>query len=70
MQLEYEIEINAPPRAVCDTLVLRQTYGVWAKACSRNSYYDGDWVQGSEVMFLDPDMGGTKAVLEDVEPEK
>lgn len=31
---------------------------------------DGEWKQGNTVRFLDPDMGGTKAVLEIVDPPK
>ncbi len=69
-QLKYEIEINASISAVWKTLVLPHTYKVWVKAFSPNSYFEGDWVQGSEIKFLDPDMGGTKAILVAVAPEK
>ncbi len=69
-RLNYEIEIKASPGDVWDTLVLPHTYKVWVRAFSPNSYFEGNWIQGSKIKFLDPDMGGTKAVLEVVEPEK
>ncbi|GJL74500.1 hypothetical protein [Nitrosomonas sp.] len=68
--LTYEIDINAPISTIWNTLVQSETYKVWVKAFSPKSYFDGEWIQGTEIRFLDPDMGGTKAVLEIVEPGK
>ena len=68
--VRYEIDIHASVSSVWNTLIEAETYEVWVKAFSPNSYFEGEWVQGSEIRFLDPDMGGTKAVLEIVEPEK
>jgi uncharacterized protein YndB with AHSA1/START domain len=68
--LNYEIEISAPVSSVWRTLTERESYHVWAKAFSPNSTFEGKWVQGGEMTFIDPDMGGTKAVLEIVDPGK
>ncbi len=66
--LVYEIEIIAPADTVWSILTGPETYKQWVKAFSPNSYMDGEWEQGSTVRFLDPDMGGTKAILEIVDP--
>jgi hypothetical protein len=68
--LNYEIKINADVATIWNTLIKRETYKIWVKSFSPNSYFDGKWIQGTEIKFLDPDMGGTKAVLEIVEPQK
>ena len=68
--LKYQIAIHASVSIVWDVLINSKTYKAWVKAFSPNSYFDGAWIEGSEIKFLDPDMGGTKAVLEIVEPEK
>lgn len=67
--MQYEIEINAPTNVVWNTLTRMETYKQWVKAFSPNSYMEGEWEQGAFVRFLDPDMGGTKAVIEVLKPE-
>lgn len=66
----YEVEIDAPPDAVWRTLTDKEAYSVWVKAFSPNSYCDGEWVQGTLMRFLDPDMGGTEAILEVIDPPR
>jgi hypothetical protein len=68
--LKYKIDINATVSTIWDVLIGTETYKVWVKSFSPNSYFDGEWIQDTEIKFLDPDMGGTKAILEIVEPEK
>ena len=68
--LVYEIEIVAPAASVWCILTGPETYQEWVKAFSPNSYMDGEWKQGNTVRFLDQDMGGTKAILEIVDPPK
>ena len=68
--LVYEIEIVATAATVWSVLTVPETYKKWVKAFSPNSGMDGEWRQGNTVRFLDPDMGGTKAILEIVDPPK
>ena len=66
--LKYEICIKAPKAAVWNTLTDAEAYQKWVKAFSPNSYFEGEWEQGTFIKFLDPEMGGTKAFLETLEP--
>jgi len=68
--LEYEITINATPAIVWKAMTTKEIYDQWIKPFSQNSTFDGVWEQGEFIKFLDPSMGGTKAVLEIVVPEK
>lgn len=68
--LTYDVLIEASPAVVWQTMLDDQTYRQWVKAFSADSYYDGVWEQGAEIRFLDPNLGGTKAVLEQVEPHR
>lgn len=69
-KLDYQIEIKATPSSVWRVLTEPGYYRQWVKAFSPNSYSEGEWLQGARMKFLDPDMGGTKAVLDIVQPEK
>ena len=62
--LNYEIQVNAPKTSVWNTLIDAEKYSQWVKAFSPKSYADGEWKQGTYIKFLDPDMGGTKALIE------
>ncbi len=66
--LKYTVLIEAEPAVVWQVMLDETTYRQWVKAFSPDSYYDGVWEQGADMLFLDPNMGGTKAVLEVVEP--
>ncbi len=67
--LHYKIAIDATRSRVWEILIGAETYKLWVKAFSPNSYMKGEWVQGTKVDFLDPDMGGTRAILEKLDPE-
>ena len=69
-QLSYNVSINASKSTVWDTLLDPITYRQWAKGFSPNSQFEGDWRQGSYMKFTDPNMGGTKAILETVVPHE
>jgi hypothetical protein len=43
-------------------------YEQWVKAFSENSQFKGSWEEGAIVYFIDPGMGGTKAILEKFDP--
>ena len=44
----------------------RELYSQWVKAFSEGSTFVGEWNQGDEIIFYDPNLGGTMAVLESV----
>lgn len=69
-KLTYEVTISAPALRVWRVLTEPETYKQWVKAFSPDSYFDGEWKQGASVKFLDPNMGGTKAILDVLLPEK
>ena len=66
--LKYEIIIDAPSTIVWDTLIAAEKYRQWVKAFSPNSYFDGEWSQGTYIKIIDPDMGGTRAFIDILEP--
>lgn len=68
VKLKYDTEIKASRAVVWETLTDSEKFKQWVKAFSPNSYYDGVWKQGTYIKFLDSNMGGTKAILEIVEP--
>lgn len=67
-QIIFSSIINALQEKVWHTLTDQEVYKEWAKHFSSESQYKGEWVEGSEIVFFDPNMGGTKAVLERVVP--
>ena len=67
-QLHYKITINAPKQIVWNTMLDPESYKQWVKTFSPNSQYEGQWLQDSTIKFIDPNMGGTKALLEIVKP--
>ncbi len=67
-ELSYSIQIHAPKEKVWNTMIDLESYKLWVKAFSPNSYFEGQWKQGETVKFIDKDVGGTKAILEIVEP--
>ena len=67
-ELNYKISINASKEDVWNTIVGPETYDQWVKAFSPNSTYKGEWKEGAEMLFWDPDMGGTTALLQVVKP--
>ena len=66
--LQYKIKIKAPKEKVWRTMLDSGTYKEWAKAFSPNSQFIGEWKQGAHIRFIDPNMGGTIAFLEEVKP--
>jgi hypothetical protein len=68
VNLQYSIEISKPKELVWNTMLDPVSYKEWAKAFSPDSGYTGNWVEGSSILFTDPSMGGTKALLEKVVP--
>ena len=66
--VSYSIRINASKEKVWNTMLDSEKYKDWAKAFSSGSRFLGEWKQGTHIKFIDPDLGGTKAFLEEVTP--
>ena len=64
--LNFTIRIDGTPQHVWNVMLDPASYRHWAKAFSPNSQFEGEWKQGAFITFIDPDMGGTKALLEAV----
>ena len=67
-KLHYKIRINTSKEKVWNTMLDSEKYKEWTKAFSSDSQFQGEWKQGMHIKFVDPNMGGTKAILEDVTP--
>lgn len=67
-ELKYSIQINAPKSLVWNSMLETDKYEQWVKAFSENSTFEGTWEEGAIVRFIDPGLGGTKAILEKFKP--
>jgi hypothetical protein len=52
--LHFSIFIEAPKEKVWNTMLEDATYREWTKHFSPGSYYQGDWSEGSKMLFLGP----------------
>lgn len=68
LTLNYYVEITATPQRVWRVLTDVELYKRWAQAFSPQSQFEGEWEEGSDITFFDPDMGGTRAVIDSVQP--
>ncbi len=68
INLNYSIEIDAKKEHVWKIMIGKDTYQKWTKAFSSGSTFVGEWKQGETILFFDPNLGGTKAVLEIFNP--
>ena len=50
--------INAPRKKVWATMLEDTTYREWTKPFNETSYYEGDWSEGSKILFLGTDKDG------------
>jgi len=66
--LNYSIRIAAPREQVWADMLDVEKYRQWTKAFSENSQYVGAWAAGSHIRFVDPALGGTKALIEEFTP--
>ena len=56
--LNFSIFINAPKEKVWPTMLGDVTYRQWTKPFNETSYYEGDWSEGSKILFLGTDKDG------------
>lgn len=68
IKLNYSIEIEADKEHVWKTMLSPGTYEQWVKAFSANSKFIGEWKQGETILFFDSNLGGSKALLEILDP--
>lgn len=52
------IVINAPREKVWDTMLGYNTYQEWTKPFNPTSRFEGDWSEGSKILFLGTDENG------------
>lgn len=53
--LKFSIFINAPKEKVWNTMLEDATYREWTKPFDETSYYQGEWSEGSKILFLSTD---------------
>lgn len=58
--LHYTKHINASREKVWDVLLADATYREWTSVFMPGSYYQGDWSEGSKMLFLGPPAEGEK----------
>jgi len=58
--LHFSIFIHAPKEKTWNTMLEDATYREWTKPFNETSYYEGDWSEGSEILFLGIDKDGNK----------
>ena len=63
--LQFSIDIAAPPARVWDRMFDPLAYRDWTSAFAEGSYFDGVWAAGQRVRFLDPRGFGMEAVVDD-----
>lgn len=51
----YSIHINAPKERVWSTMLNQDTYREWTRAFNEGGRFEGNWDQGSKMLFIGPD---------------
>lgn len=57
-KLQRTILINAPRERVWDVMLSDSTYRIWTTPFCPGSYFQGDWSEGSKMLFLAPGAEG------------
>ncbi len=60
INLHYSTQINAPREKVWDVMLSDATYREWTSVFMSGSRFEGDWSQGSKMLFLGPGEEGEK----------
>jgi hypothetical protein len=58
-KLHQKIVIAAPRERVWNVMLADETYRQWTSAFSPGSHYEGDWSEGSKILFLAPNPDGS-----------
>ncbi|MDA0118833.1 SRPBCC family protein [Vibrio sp. T11.5] len=70
LTLNYQIEVASTPRIIWKVLTEPELYSQWATAFSPQSQFEGEWLEGNHIAFFDPELGGTRALVDRVEKHK
>lgn len=73
--LHYSTQINVPREKVWDVMLGDATYREWTSVFMPGSHYQGDWSEGSKMLFLGPDPeggkeGGMAAIVKENRPQE
>ncbi len=66
--LTYSITINKPKAEVYEALLDKTLFPKWAAAWGEGMTSEGKWEKGEHVSFFNTEQGGTKVVIEDIQP--
>jgi hypothetical protein len=58
-KIHQSITINAPVAKVWDAMLGKGTYEEWTAMFNPGSRYEGDWSEGSKILFIGPSGDGT-----------
>ncbi|AIS57348.1 SRPBCC family protein [Vibrio coralliilyticus] len=70
LTLNYQIEVATTPETIWKVLTEVELYSQWARVFSPQSQFEGEWLEGSNVSFFDPELGGTRAIVDRIEEHK
>lgn len=56
--VQFSIVIDAPKEKIWEVMLGKDTYPLWADVFMPDTYFEGDWSQGSKMLFLAPDEMG------------
>lgn len=75
VNLHYSTQINAPRAKVWEVMLADATYREWASVFMPGSHYQGDWSEGSKMLFLGPGSegekeGGMSAMVKENRPQE
>jgi uncharacterized protein YndB with AHSA1/START domain len=64
-KMHFSILINAPKENVWHAMLDAESFRAWTKAFNVTSYFEGDWSEGSKMLFLgsDPMTGETGGMV-------
>lgn len=66
--MHFSIVINAPVEKVWRTMLEQDTYRIWTAEFMPGSYYEGNWEQGSKILFLGQDRTGMTSIIAENRP--
>ncbi|MBN3494710.1 SRPBCC family protein [Vibrio neptunius] len=70
LTLNYQIEVASTPEIIWKVLTELELYSQWATAFSPQSQFEGEWLEGNHIAFFDPELGGTRALVDRIEKHK
>lgn len=57
-KLHFSITVNATKEKVWNVMLGEETYPLWTDVFMPGSHFEGDWSEGSKILFLAPDETG------------